>query len=76
MVPTAIPFWCLTGTQFSEIHPGIMQRKATNSGTAQPEGTTNAAGEGEHSNPADLFGLITPADGLGYLQYQRFMGPK
>lgn len=72
--PTAIPFWDLTGTQFSEIHLGIMQRKDTNSGKTQPVGTTNAAGEGKQSNPADLLGLIKPADGLGLLLYLKVYG--
>lgn len=34
-----------------------------------PVGTSNAAGEGKHSNPADLLGLIRPAAGLGHPQY-------
>lgn len=67
--PTAIPFRYLTGTQFSEVHLGIMQRTDRNSGKAQPVGIRNAAGEGKHLNPADFLGPIRPADGLGQLLY-------
>lgn len=37
--------------------------------TAQPAGLSRAVREGNHSNPADLLGLIGPADGLGNLLY-------